>query len=74
MTALDLRSYDVGYRDGENSAHADWFMALEDVLPDDIDPDDVTPSRVAALLADAYRRLAWQGLATVEPPPSKSDT
>lgn len=30
---LDDRSYEIGHRDGENSANADWGMALDEILP-----------------------------------------
>jgi hypothetical protein len=30
ITLNDVKSYEIGYRDGESSAHADWFIALDD--------------------------------------------
>jgi hypothetical protein len=38
---MDMPSYEIGYREGENSGNADWILAL-DVLPFDVNsPNDV---------------------------------
>lgn len=39
--------YAAGYRDGKSSGHADWRIALEEVLPDDVER---SPSSVAAYI------------------------
>lgn len=52
--------YEVGYRDGENSAHADWWIALTDHsgfdLPQDVDASD--PFQVANWIARLSKRVA----------------
>jgi hypothetical protein len=42
--------YETGYRDGESSGHADWHLALGDLLPDDVEP---TPQMVHDMLVAA---------------------
>jgi hypothetical protein len=38
MIDSPLPSYEVGYRDGESSGHADWMIALDEVLPGGVEP------------------------------------
>lgn len=38
-------AYEIGYRNGESSGYADWFIALVDTLP--IEVDGHSPSAVA---------------------------
>lgn len=41
---IDGQSYEKGYRDGENNAHTDWWIALIEIMPDGV---ELTPEGIA---------------------------
>lgn len=49
--------YEVGYKDGEANAFADWSLALDGLLPEDMLP---IPSSVAQYIESLQKRLGGQ--------------
>lgn len=75
-TLNDVKSYEIGYRDGESSAHADWFIALDDFMPEGVEPTptnvtDWLAAHVAQAKAEALREAAdYDGSGFYTAPPA----
>lgn len=55
--AINPDEYEVGYRDGEANAFADWSLALDGLLPDGFLP---VPISVAKYIESLQERLGTQ--------------